>query len=166
MSRVELTTNFGRIVLELNDAEAPKTVENFLSYVQNGHYDGTIFHRVINGFMAQGGGFTADMKQKPTQAPVQNEADNGLKNTAYTVAMARTSDPHSATAQFFVNVSDNAFLDFTAKNPNGWGYTVFGRVVEGQDVVDQIKVVPTGSSRGHGDVPTQPVVIEGAKVID
>lgn len=165
MSRVELTTNFGRIVLELNDAEAPKTVENFLSYVQNGHYDGTIFHRVIPGFMVQGGGFTADMAQKPTQAPVQNEADNGLKNTAYTVAMARTSDPHSATAQFFVNVSDNAFLNFTAKNPNGWGYTVFGRVVEGQDVVDQITGVPTGSSRGHQDVPTQSVVIEGAKLV-
>ncbi|MCT9080931.1 peptidylprolyl isomerase [Streptomyces fulvoviolaceus] len=165
MSRVELTTNFGRIVLELNDAEAPKTVENFLSYVQNGHYDGTIFHRVIPGFMVQGGGFTADMAQKPTQAPVQNEADNGLKNTAYTVAMARTSDPHSATAQFFVNVADNAFLNFTAKNPNGWGYTVFGRVVEGQDVVDQITGVKTGSSRGHQDVPTQSVVIESAKVV-
>ncbi|WP_349817403.1 peptidylprolyl isomerase [Streptomyces sp. TUS-ST3] len=166
MSRVELTTNFGRIVLELADAEAPKTVENFLKYVGNGHYDGTIFHRVINGFMVQGGGFTPDMVQKPTLAPVPNEADNGLKNTAYTVAMARTSDPHSATAQFFVNVSDNEFLNFTAKSPNGWGYTVFGKVVEGQDVVDQIKAVRTGSSRGHGDVPTQPVIIESAKVVD
>jgi peptidyl-prolyl cis-trans isomerase B (cyclophilin B) len=165
MSRVELTTNFGRIVLELNDAEAPKTVENFLTYVRNGHYDGTIFHRVIPGFMVQGGGFTPDMAQKPTMAPVQNEADNGLKNNAYTVAMARTSDPHSATAQFFVNVSDNDFLNFTAKSPNGWGYTVFGRVTEGQDVVDRITQVRTGSSRGHQDVPTQPVIIEGAKVL-
>src|ERR1044072_3732796 len=118
MSNVELTTNFGRIVLELHDAEAPKTVENFLTYVQNGHYDGTIFHRVIDGFMVQGGGFTAEMAQKPTLAPVANEADNGLKNTAYTVAMARTSDPHSATAQFFVNFSYNEFLNFTAKSPN------------------------------------------------
>ncbi|MFD3504991.1 peptidylprolyl isomerase [Streptomyces sp. NPDC058676] len=166
MSRVELTTNFGRVVLELHDAEAPKTVENFLTYVRNGHYDGTIFHRVIDGFMVQGGGFTADMVQKPTMAPVPNEADNGLKNTAYTVAMARTSDPHSATAQFFVNVSDNDFLNYTAKTPNGWGYTVFGRVAEGQEVVDQIKRVRTGSSRGHGDVPTQSVVIEAAKVLD
>lgn len=166
MSRVELTTNFGRIVIELNDAEAPKTVENFLTYVRNGHYDGTIFHRVIPGFMVQGGGFTPDMAQKPTMAPVQNEADNGLKNTAYTVAMARTNDPHSATAQFFINVSDNDFLNFTAKSPNGWGYTVFGRVTEGQDVVDRIKQVRTGTSRGHQDVPTQPVIIEGAKVLD
>jgi peptidyl-prolyl cis-trans isomerase B (cyclophilin B) len=150
MSRVELTTNFGRIVLELADAEAPKTVENFLKYVGNGHYDGTIFHRVIDGFRVQGGGFTPDMVQKPTLAPVPNEADNGLKNTAYTVAMARTSDPHSATAQFFVNVSDNEFLNFTAKSP---------------DVVDQIKGVRTGSSRGHGDVPTQPVIIESAKAV-
>ncbi|KAB1144452.1 peptidyl-prolyl cis-trans isomerase [Streptomyces luteolifulvus] len=165
MSRVELTTNHGRIVLELHDAEAPKTVENFLTYVGNGHYDGTIFHRVINGFMVQGGGFTADMAQKPTLAPITNEADNGLKNNAYTVAMARTSDPHSATAQFFINVSDNEFLNYTAKSPSGWGYTVFGRVVEGQDVVDQIKQVRTGSSRGHQDVPTQPVIIEAAKVI-
>ncbi|MEV5342137.1 peptidylprolyl isomerase [Streptomyces sp. NPDC052676] len=166
MSRVELTTNFGRIVLELHDAEAPKTVENFLSYVRNGHYDNTIFHRVINGFMIQGGGFTPDMAQKPTQAPIENEADNGLKNTAYTVAMARTGDPHSATAQFFINVSDNDFLDFRAKNPSGWGYAVFGRVAEGQDVVDRIKQVPTGSLRGHQDVPKEQVVIESAKVLD
>jgi peptidyl-prolyl cis-trans isomerase B (cyclophilin B) len=165
MSRVELTTNFGRIVLELDDAEAPKTVENFLTYVGNGHYDGTIFHRVIDGFMVQGGGFTAEMAQKPTLAPVPNEADNGLKNTAYTVAMARTSDPHSATAQFFINVSDNEFLNYTAKNPSGWGYTVFGRVTEGQDVVDRIKQVRTGTVRGMQDVPTQPVVIESAKTL-
>ncbi|SHF56260.1 peptidylprolyl isomerase [Streptoalloteichus hindustanus] len=166
MSKVELTTNFGRIVLELDDAKAPKTVENFLTYVRNGHYDGTIFHRVIDGFMVQGGGFTPEMKQKPTLAPIQNEADNGLKNTTHTVAMARTSDPHSATAQFFINVSDNDFLDFRAKNPNGWGYAVFGRVVEGQDVVTQIKQVRTGTSQGHKDVPQQPVVIESAKILD
>jgi peptidyl-prolyl cis-trans isomerase B (cyclophilin B) len=165
MSRVELTTNFGRIVLELNDAEAPKTVENFLTYVQNGHYDGTVFHRVIDGFMVQGGGFTTEMAQKPTLAPIPNEADNGLKNTAYTVAMARTGDPHSATAQFFINVSDNEFLNHTSKDARGWGYTVFGRVVEGQDVVDQIKRIRTGTNHGHQDVPTQPVVIEAAKVL-
>ncbi|MFF9769130.1 peptidylprolyl isomerase [Streptomyces sp. NPDC053086] len=165
MSTVELNTNFGRIVLELNDAEAPKTVENFLSYVRSGHYDGTIFHRVISGFMIQGGGFTPDMEQKPTQAPIQNEADNGLKNNNYTVAMARTGDPHSATAQFFINVSDNAFLNFSGKNPNGWGYAVFGRVTEGQDVVDSIKGVKTGSRHGHQDVPTESVVIESAKVL-
>ncbi|MFJ4521991.1 peptidylprolyl isomerase [Streptomyces sp. NPDC088810] len=165
MSSVELNTNFGRIVLELNDAEAPKTVENFLSYVRSGHYDGTIFHRVINGFMIQGGGFTPDMAQKPTQAPIQNEADNGLKNNNYTVAMARTNDPHSATAQFFINVSDNAFLNYSAKTPTGWGYAVFGRVTEGQDVVDSIKGVKTGSRGGHQDVPTEPVVIESAKVL-
>ncbi|MEU1007576.1 peptidylprolyl isomerase [Streptomyces sp. NPDC005890] len=165
MSTVELNTNFGRIVLELNDAEAPKTVENFLSYVRSGHYDGTIFHRVINGFMIQGGGFTPDMAQKPTQAPIQNEADNGLKNNNYTVAMARTNDPHSATAQFFINVSDNAFLNYSAKTPTGWGYAVFGRVTEGQDVVDSIKGIKTGSRGGHQDVPTEPVVIESAKVL-
>ncbi|QTD96526.1 peptidylprolyl isomerase [Streptomyces cyanogenus] len=165
MSTVELNTNFGRIVVELNDAEAPKTVENFLSYVRSGHYDGTIFHRVINGFMIQGGGFTPDMTQKPTQAPIQNEADNGLKNNNYTLAMARTNDPHSATAQFFINVSDNAFLNYSAKTPTGWGYAVFGKVTEGQDVVDSIKGVKTGSRGGHQDVPTEPVVIESAKVL-
>ncbi|MEV5149661.1 peptidylprolyl isomerase [Streptomyces sp. NPDC052727] len=165
MSTVELNTNFGRIVLELNDAEAPKTVENFLSYVRSGHYDGTIFHRVINGFMIQGGGFTPDMDQKPTQAPIQNEADNGLKNDNYTVAMARTNDPHSATAQFFINVSDNAFLNYSAKSPTGWGYAVFGKVTEGRDVVDSIKAVKTGSRHGHQDVPTESVVIESARVL-
>ncbi|WP_225827495.1 peptidylprolyl isomerase [Streptomyces naphthomycinicus] len=165
MSTVELNTNFGRIVLELNDAEAPKTVENFLSYVRSGHYDGTIFHRVINGFMVQGGGFTPDMDQKPTQGPIQNEADNGLKNNNYTVAMARTSDPHSATAQFFINVSDNAFLNYSAKTPTGWGYAVFGKVTEGQDVVDSIKGIKTGSRHGHQDVPTESVVIESAKIL-
>ncbi|MCZ0204660.1 peptidylprolyl isomerase [Streptomyces achromogenes] len=165
MSTVELNTSAGRIVLELNDAEAPKTVENFLAYVRSGHYDGTIFHRVINDFMIQGGGFTQDMKQKPTLAPIQNEADNGLKNDNYTVAMARTSDPHSATAQFFINVSDNAFLNYSSKTPNGWGYAVFGRVTEGQNVVDAIKGVKTGSRQGHQDVPTEPVVIESAKIL-
>jgi peptidyl-prolyl cis-trans isomerase B (cyclophilin B) len=165
MSTVELNTSAGRIVLDLNDAEAPKTVENFLSYVRSGHYDGTIFHRVINGFMIQGGGFTPDMKQKPTQAPIQNEADNGLKNNNYTVAMARTGDPHSATAQFFINVSDNAFLNYSAKTPTGWGYAVFGKVTEGQDVIDAIKGVKTGSRAGHQDVPAEPVVIESAQVI-
>ncbi|ANS67940.1 Peptidyl-prolyl cis-trans isomerase cyp18 [Streptomyces lincolnensis] len=166
MSRVELTTNFGRIVLELNDAEAPKTAENFLSYVRAGHYDGTIFHRVINNFMVQGGGFTADMKQKPTQAPIQNEADNGLKNTEYTVAMARTGDPHSATAQFFINVADNDFLNHTSKDMRGWGYAVFGRVTEGQDVVDRMKAVRTGTKGGHQDVPGETLVIESATVLD
>lgn len=165
MSTVELNTSAGRIVLELNDAEAPKTVENFLAYVRSGHYDGTIFHRVINDFMIQGGGFTQDMKQKPTLAPIQNEADNGLKNDNYTVAMARTSDPHSATAQFFINVSDNAFLNYSSKTPNGWGYAVFGRVTEGQNVADAIKGVKTGSRQGHQDVPTEPVVIESAKIL-
>ncbi|MFF5439124.1 peptidylprolyl isomerase [Streptomyces achromogenes] len=165
MSTVELNTSAGRVVLELNDAEAPKTVENFLAYVRSGHYDGTIFHRVINGFMIQGGGFTPDMKQKSTLAPIQNEADNGLKNDNYTVAMARTNDPHSATAQFFINVSDNAFLNYSSKTPNGWGYAVFGRVTEGQNVVDAIKGVKTGSRQGHQDVPTEPVVIESAKIL-
>jgi peptidyl-prolyl cis-trans isomerase B (cyclophilin B) len=165
MSTVELNTSAGRIVLELNDAEAPKTVENFLAYVRSGHYDGTIFHRVINGFMVQGGGFTPDMRQKPTQAPIQNEADNGLKNDNYTVAMARTNDPHSATAQFFINVSDNAFLNYSSKTPNGWGYAVFGRVIEGQDVVDAIKGVKTGSYQGHQDVPKEQVVIESANIL-
>ncbi|GHH05432.1 peptidylprolyl isomerase [Streptomyces rubradiris] len=165
MSTVELNTSAGRIVLELNDAEAPKTVENFLAYVRSGHYDGTIFHRVISDFMIQGGGFTPDMKQKSTLAPIQNEADNGLKNDNYTVAMARTGDPHSATAQFFINVKDNAFLNHTSKTPNGWGYAVFGRVTEGQDVVDAIKGVKTGSRQGHQDVPTEPVVIESAKIL-
>ncbi|MDN3258862.1 peptidylprolyl isomerase [Streptomyces sp. CSDS2] len=165
MSTVELNTSAGRIVLELNDAEAPKTVENFLAYVRSGHYDGTIFHRVISDFMIQGGGFTPDMQQKSTLAPIQNEADNGLKNNSYTVAMARTGDPHSATAQFFINVKDNAFLNHTSKTPNGWGYAVFGRVTEGQDVVDAIKGVKTGSRQGHQDVPTEPVVIESAKIL-
>ncbi|MEU1825101.1 peptidylprolyl isomerase [Streptomyces abikoensis] len=163
MAKVRLKTNHGDIVLELNEEKAPKTVENFLAYVDKGHYDGTIFHRVIPGFMVQGGGFKPGMDQKPTDAPIDNEADNGLKNTMYTVAMARTNDPHSATAQFFINVNDNDFLNFTSKSPNGWGYAVFGQVVEGQDVVDNIKAVRTGTRGFHQDVPKDDVVIESAK---
>ncbi|MDO5288432.1 MAG: peptidylprolyl isomerase [Pseudomonadota bacterium] len=152
----------GVITLELDTAKAPKSVENFLAYVKAGHYDGTIFHRVIPGFMIQGGGFTADMKQKPTQAPIANEAANGLKNDLYTIAMARTSDPHSATAQFFINVAGNDFLNHTAPNAQGWGYAVFGKVIQGQDVVDGIKGVPTGRAGFHENVPKTPVVIEKA----
>lgn len=163
MAKVRLTTNHGDIVLELDEEKAPKTVENFLAYVDKGHYDGTIFHRVIPGFMVQGGGFKPGMDQKPTDAPIDNEADNGLKNLAYTVAMARTNDPHSATAQFFINVNDNDFLNFTSKSPNGWGYAVFGKVVEGQDVVDKIKAVKTGTRGFHQDVPKDDVVITSAK---
>ncbi len=161
---IKLHTNFGIIGLELDAEKAPETVKNFLAYVQAGHYDRTVFHRVIPGFMVQGGGFEPGMKQKPCQAPIQNEADNGLKNAAYTVAMARTSDPHSATAQFFINVGDNDFLNFTAANNNGWGYCVFGKVVEGQAVVDEIKCVKTGTSGFHQDVPTSDVIIERAEV--
>ncbi|NWG30092.1 MAG: peptidyl-prolyl cis-trans isomerase [Rhodocyclaceae bacterium] len=162
---IKLTTNLGAITLELDAEKAPKTVANFLDYVQAGHYDGTIFHRVINGFMIQGGGFTPGMKQKPTKAPIENEAANGLKNVRGTIAMARTSDPHSATAQFFINVADNDFLDFRAPSGNGWGYCVFGRVVEGMDVVDKIKGVKTGSKGFHQDVPVEDVIIEKAEVV-
>lgn len=165
MSTVELTTNHGLITVEVDAAKAPTTAENFLSYVRGGHYDGTIFHRVIDGFMIQGGGFTPEMTQKPTRAPIRNEADNGLTNDAYTVAMARTNDPHSATAQFFINVADNDFLNYTAKTPTGWGYTVFGKVTAGRDVVDAITGVATGNSRGHQDVPRESVVIETAAVV-
>ena len=156
---VELHTSKGVIRIELDAEKAPKSAANFLAYVKSGHFDGTVFHRVIDGFMIQGGGFDAGMKQKPTLAPIQNEADNGLKNKRYTLAMARTSDPHSATAQFFINVADNAFLDHTAPTPQGWGYAVFGHVVEGQDVVDQIKAVKTGNKGFHQDVPVEDVVI-------
>jgi peptidyl-prolyl cis-trans isomerase B (cyclophilin B) len=162
---VKLQTNQGTITIELDAAKAPKTVENFLSYVKKGHYDGTIFHRVINGFMIQGGGFAPGMRQKPTDAPISNEATNGLRNQKYTIAMARTGDPHSATAQFFINVADNDFLNHTAPSGQGWGYCVFGRVVEGQDVVDKIKGVKTGRSGQHQDVPDQEVVIERAEVV-
>ncbi|MCM3351970.1 peptidylprolyl isomerase, partial [Bacillus velezensis] len=162
---VELHTNHGVIKLELDAAKAPKTVENFLNYVKKGHYDGTVFHRVINGFMIQGGGFEPGLKQKPTDAPIDNEANNGLKNDNYTIAMARTNDPHSATAQFFINVNDNDFLNHSSPTPQGWGYAVFGKVVEGQDVVDKIKGVKTGNAGFHLDVPTDDVVIEKAVVV-
>lgn len=164
--RVRLQTNHGDIVIELDAEKAPQTVENFLSYVKDGFYDGTIFHRVINNFMIQGGGFDADMKQKDTRDPVPNEADNGLKNNQYTVAMARTNDPHSATAQFFINVANNDFLNFTAPTPNGWGYTVFGAVVEGNEVVDKLKTVKTGSKGFHQDVPVENIIIEHATVVE
>jgi peptidyl-prolyl cis-trans isomerase B (cyclophilin B) len=161
---VILHTNRGAITLELDAARAPKTVANFLDYVRSGHYDNTLFHRVIDGFMIQGGGFATDFKQKSTRAPVENEATNGLKNAHYTVAMARTSDPHSASAQFFINAADNAFLDHRAPNASGWGYCVFGKVVGGKEVVDDIARVPTGSRGGHQDVPTSDVIIERAEV--
>ena len=162
---VKLHTNFGVIALELDAAKAPETVKNFLAYVESGHYGNTIFHRVIDGFMVQGGGFEPGMKQKPTRAPVKNEATNGLRNDHYTVAMARTNDPHSASAQFFINLKDNDFLNHSAPTPQGWGYCVFGKVVEGQDVVDRIKAVKTGRSGMHQDVPQQDVIIERAEVV-
>ncbi len=162
---VILHTNRGDIGIELDVENAPKTVENFLQYVREGHYDNTIFHRVIDGFMIQGGGMEPGMKQKRTRAPVANEAGNGLKNRKYTLAMARTSDPHSATAQFFINVKDNDFLDYKGPSPQGWGYCVFGKVVSGQDVVDAIAKVPTGSSSGHQDVPRDDVVITRAEEV-
>ncbi|SMB28958.1 peptidyl-prolyl cis-trans isomerase precursor (PPIase) (Rotamase) [Sterolibacterium denitrificans] len=162
---IKLSTNFGDITIELDTEKAPETAKNFQSYVESGHYDGTIFHRVIDGFMIQGGGFTPDMQQKPTNAPIKNEADNGLKNTRYTLAMARTNDPHSATAQFFINVADNGFLDFKSPTGNGWGYCVFGKVVEGTEVVDKIKDVATGNQGFHQDVPRESVIIESATVI-
>ena len=162
MSQVKFTTNQGDILIELDVANAPLSAANFLSYVRAGHYDGTIFHRVIKGFMIQGGGFDAAMSQKPTQAPIQNEASNGVKNLKYTLAMARTSAPHSATAQFFINTVDNGFLDFKSESPSGWGYAVFGKVVEGQDVVDKIEKVRTGRNGGHSDVPVEAIVIEKA----
>ena len=160
---VILTTNYGNIKIELDAEKAPKTVENFLSYVRSGHYNGTIFHRVIDGFMIQGGGFEPGMKQKPTNTPVENEAKNGLKNDAYTIAMARTSDPHSATAQFFINVNDNRFLDYPGQD--GWGYCVFGKVVEGTDIIDRIKGVKTTRAGMHADVPAENVVIEKAEEV-
>lgn len=163
--KVALNTNQGRIVLELDAAKAPKTVANFVEYVKSGHYNGTIFHRVIDGFMIQGGGFDADMNQKPTNSPIVNEADNGLRNDIGTIAMARTNDPHSASAQFFINVGSNAFLNHSGKNPQGWGYAVFGKVVEGMDVVNKIKGVATGSKGYHQDVPRTAVVIETADVL-
>ncbi|SLM27671.1 peptidyl-prolyl cis-trans isomerase B (rotamase B) [Desulfamplus magnetovallimortis] len=163
---VRIETNMGEIVLELNGEKSPKTVENFLSYVKAGHYDGTIFHRVINGFMIQGGGMTEDMKEKETNPPIENEADNGLTNDPYTVAMARTMDPNSATAQFFINVKKNDFLNFSSKTPQGWGYAVFGKVAKGHGVVNKIKAVATGSKAGHDDVPKEPVTIIKAEVVE
>lgn len=163
---VILHTNFGDIKLELNQEKAPATVENFVSYVKDGHYDGTIFHRVIGNFMIQGGGFDKDMEQKPTKDPIKNEANNGLKNDDGTIAMARTQDPHSATAQFFINVKDNDFLNFSSESMQGWGYAVFGKVVDGMDVVNKIKGVKTGNKGFHQDVPKEPVIIEKAELVD
>lgn len=162
--KVTFETNKGNIVIELYPDKAPKTVANFLSYVKNGFYDGTIFHRVIPNFMIQGGGFTTDMQQKPTEAPIENEANNGLKNETGTIAMARTNNPHSATAQFFINTKDNSFLDFTAPTQQGWGYAVFGKVVDGMDVVREIEKTSTGSKMGHQDVPNEDIVIQKATV--
>jgi len=165
-AQVLMTTTVGPITLALDAANAPKTVENFLSYVSSGFYDGTIFHRVIDNFMIQGGGFDADMSQKETEAPIENEANNGLKNLRGSIAMARTQDPHSATAQFFINVKDNDFLNHTGENMQGWGYAVFGKVAEGEDVLDKIRCVQTGSSAGHQDVPVEPIIIESVTIID
>ncbi|MCK0511084.1 peptidylprolyl isomerase [Aromatoleum buckelii] len=162
---VKLHTNHGTITIELDAEKAPETVENFLAYVTAGHYDNTIFHRVIKGFMIQGGGFEPGMVQKPTREPIKNEADNGLKNVTGTVAMARTQAPHSATAQFFINVADNDFLDFRSADTQGWGYCVFGRVTDGMDVVNEIRSVKTGSSGFHQDVPVEDVVIERAEIV-
>ncbi|HET6756276.1 MAG TPA: peptidylprolyl isomerase [Burkholderiales bacterium] len=166
MSQVKLHTNHGVITLELDSEKAPVTVENFLSYVTSGFYSNTLFHRVIDNFMIQGGGFEPGMRHKGTRAPIKNEADNRLKNEAYSVAMARTSDPHSASSQFFINVKHNDSLDFKAANSQGYGYCVFGKVIEGRDVVDQIRKVKTGSRGGHQDVPVNDVVIEKAEIQD
>lgn len=163
---VTLKTNHGDITLELFADKAPKTVENFVSYVKEGFYDGTVFHRIIDGFMVQGGGFTTDMQQKDTKAPIENEANNQLANEKGTIAMARTQDPHSATAQFFINVKDNDFLNFTSETMSGWGYCVFAKVVEGMDVVENIKNVKTSSHGFHQDVPVEPVIIEKAELND
>ena len=163
---VELHTTAGLIRLELDEEKAPVTVANFVDYVNAGHYDGTVFHRVIKGFMIQGGGFEAGLKQKPTKEPIQNEANNGLKNDKYTVAMARTSAPHSASAQFFINGTNNDFLNFKSESAQGWGYAVFGKVTEGMDVVDKIRSVRTGNRGFHQDVPLEDVIIESAEVIE
>lgn len=163
--QVELQTSKGNITIELDEAKAPESARNFIAYVEAGHYDNTVFHRVIKGFMVQGGGFEPGMKQKAVRAPIRNEANNGVKNTHYTLAMARTSDPHSATAQFFINATDNAFLDFKAESGSGWGYAVFGKVVAGSEVVDAIEQVKTGRSGFHDDVPLEDVVIQRASVL-
>jgi peptidyl-prolyl cis-trans isomerase B (cyclophilin B) len=164
-THVLMQTTVGSLTLELDSDSAPKTVENFLAYLEDGFYDGTIFHRVIENFMIQGGGFTVEMEQKETRAPVENEANNGLKNNRGSIAMARTQDPHSATAQFFINVQDNDFLNHTGENMQGWGYAVFGRVTEGEDVLDKIRAVDTGGAAGHQDVPLEPIIIESLTVI-
>ena len=163
---VIMRTTFGEIKLELDAERAPKTVANFLMYAREGFYDGTIFHRVIDNFMIQGGGFDTNMQQKPTSDPIENEADNGLKNDTGTIAMARTMEPHSATAQFFINVKDNDFLNHSGKTMQGWGYAVFGKVVAGQEVLDKIRAVPTTSRAGHQDVPEDPVIIETVELVD
>ncbi|MCZ8111221.1 MAG: peptidylprolyl isomerase [Betaproteobacteria bacterium] len=163
---VQMDTSAGTLRIELDDVAAPASTANFLAYVKAGHYDGTVFHRVIKGFMVQGGGFEPGMKQKPTMAPIKNEASNGLKNRHYTLAMARTSDPHSATAQFFINTTDNGFLDFKSESPQGWGYAVFGKVVAGTEVVDAIEKAKTGRKGFHDDVPLEDVVITRAVEID
>ncbi|MFM7532836.1 MAG: peptidylprolyl isomerase [Rubrivivax sp.] len=164
--QVDLHTSSGVIRVELDAAKAPLSAENFLAYVRAGHYDGTVFHRVIKGFMVQGGGMDADMRQKSTQAPIRNEASNGLRNHRHTLAMARTSDPHSATAQFFINTVDNGFLDHRSETPQGWGYAVFGHVVSGGEVVDRIEAVRTGRKGFHDDVPLEPVTIERAVIVE
>ncbi|AEJ13557.1 cyclophilin [Pseudomonas plecoglossicida] len=166
MSKVKLSTNHGDIVLQLDAEKAPLTTENFVQYVKDGHYNGTVFHRVIKGFMIQGGGFEPGMSQKKTRASIQNEADNGLKNKKYSIAMARTMEPHSASAQFFINSSDNDFLNHSGKNVQGWGYAVFGEVIEGREIVDAIEKVATGSKAGHQDVPKDDVIIEKAEIVE
>jgi peptidyl-prolyl cis-trans isomerase B (cyclophilin B) len=165
MSQVKFTTNIGSFTLELNAEKAPKTVANFLQYVKAGHYDNTIFHRVINNFMVQGGGFDANMNQKAAPTTVENEANNGLKNDLYTVAMARTSDPHSASAQFFINVKNNDFLNFSSPTNQGWGYAVFGKVIDGTEIIDKMTTVPTGNRAGHSDVPREAIVIKTAEIL-
>jgi peptidyl-prolyl cis-trans isomerase A (cyclophilin A)/peptidyl-prolyl cis-trans isomerase B (cyclophilin B) len=164
--QIEIRTSMGPIVLELDAEKAPQTVDNFLQYVKSGHYEGTIFHRVIPGFMIQAGGMTADMREKPTRGAIKNEAGNGLRNAVGTIAMARTGDPHSATAQFFINVADNGSLDFRGPTQQGYGYAVFGKVVKGMDVVNRIAAVPTGTRPPHADVPLKPVVIERVQILD
>jgi len=163
---VKLETSMGDILVQLNARKSPITTANFIQYVKSGHYDGTVFHRVIKNFMIQGGGMTADMKEKHTQAPIRNEANNGLHNKKYTIAMARTNDPHSASSQFFINTRDNDFLDFKAQTPQGWGYAVFGKVIGGQDVVNKIENSATGRRAGHDDVPLTPVIIKKAYVVE
>ena len=165
-NKVKLTTNLGVIVIQLNAEKAPVSTENFLTYVKEGYYSGTVFHRIIPGFMAQGGGFDTDFNQKEVHASIKNEADNGLKNTRGTLAMARTSDPDSATAQFFINYKDNSFLDYSSPTPNGWGYAVFAEVIEGMDVVDAMADAPTGNRGGHQDVPKENIIIEKAEIIE